>query len=301
MRPGRGDYEKAMNIAADYFGVQLGRHTNAKAHGPCPRCGGNDRFIVWLFEGNGWCSHCHYEGWFIHEEDREQRAAEARIAKEQMQRELRCKMAECRDWYAYHTEPGDLVVSMWQDFAHLGSGSVSRWGLGYCQSCPLAPEFSSLTIPVFFGGKLMDIRHRLMDVPPERRPEVGKYRSHMSGLVPHPFNMDAMSSSQHILIIEGEKKPIDLMEAGMEGVVGIPGISILDDLLEAANSLQDNQTVTIGFDPGADRAAEVLAYEFVSRGVYTRIADFFMKPDDIRQEYGIGVVKEVIKQARRYS
>lgn len=300
MRPGRGKYDEALNAASDYFRVRLARHTNTKAHGPCPRCGGDDRFIVWIYEGNGWCSHCHYEGWFIENESRALAAAEARVAREAAQRELRSKMAECRDWYLYHTEPGSSVLELWEGMAMVGERSVQRWGLGYCGSCPLAPEFASLTIPVFYCGRLMDIRHKLLGVPKERISEIGKYRSHLSGLVPHPFNLDAITTHKDLLIIEGEIKPIDIMGAGIEGVIGIPGISIVDDLLLAADGLRDNQTVTVALDPGADRAADALAYEFASRGVYTLVADMFMKPDDMRREYGVEVVKEVIKQARRY-
>jgi phage/plasmid primase-like uncharacterized protein len=31
-------------------------------HGPCFRCGGKDRFIVFLDSGRGWCRQCHWKG-----------------------------------------------------------------------------------------------------------------------------------------------------------------------------------------------------------------------------------------------
>lgn len=52
MKPHTSDYDARMAMASDALKIPLGRHTSEKAKGPCPWCGGTDRFVVWVFEGN---------------------------------------------------------------------------------------------------------------------------------------------------------------------------------------------------------------------------------------------------------
>jgi hypothetical protein len=39
----------------------LRRVSHKECHGPCPFCGGTDRFIAWE-NGYGWCRQCHWKG-----------------------------------------------------------------------------------------------------------------------------------------------------------------------------------------------------------------------------------------------
>lgn len=60
----------AFNAAQDLLDLFIGhcelRRTGAtnggEFHGPCPKCGGTDRFMVWPAKGRAWCRRCGTQG-----------------------------------------------------------------------------------------------------------------------------------------------------------------------------------------------------------------------------------------------
>lgn len=278
--------------ASAFFGVTLHRHSHDEYAGPCPVCGGKDRFIVFK-TGNGWCRRCKHKQWWDKPED-----ILAAVAEETMNRriqavEARAAMAECEDWRLYHEDPGVDWVDQWRP--RLGTvQSVMSWSLGFCVSCPQAPGTPSLTIPVWHHGVLVDIRHRLLQTTDDS----GKYRSHRPGLIPAPFNADAIAAYPTITIIEGEVKTINLVDGGYPNTVGLPGLQVVDDLIQTIEYEGVTREAVLMFDPGADEEAETLATRLLGLGLIVRIADAFEKPDDILLQYGKAVLDEVIAQAR---
>lgn len=284
-----------MERAAALFGVGLRYHTTGQAAGPCPRCGGTDRFTVFV-EGNSYCRQCRLKRWWDRPDDVRERIAEEALVKREAQARARQAIAECRDWMDYHQQAIDepRLLGLWEERG-VTRVEVEKWGLGVCSSCPLAPGRASLAIPVFRGQRLLDIRHRLIDGT-----QGDKYRSHVSGLVPAPFNLDAVPSTGHLLIVEGEIKAIHLIRAGYPAV-GLPGTNLFDELVaEVASYPGVERDITLMLDPGADEPAEALAQALLPLGHPVYLADAFGKPDDLLLDGGPDVISTILKQARRY-
>lgn len=294
MRPYRT--ERWITVATKKLNTKLSRHAQGEACGPCPRCGGKDRFIVFM-AGNAWCRRCNHKAWWIdNPEEGRRRIAEEKIQQEQDQIALRRRMAVCQDWTEYHTRllRGPELLDVWGEQG-MGPDEIRKWGLGCCPSCPTAPDYASLTIPCFQEGALLDIRHRLINAPPEE----GKYRSHLPGLIPPIFNLDAIKMSSDIIIVEGEKKAIIMDGAGFTGTVGLPGINFAKYLLRALpGRMNSNQRAIVMLDPHTNSRGEKLAEALGGVGVEAVVADCFQKPDDMIIAYGVEPIKEIIRQAR---
>ncbi|MBZ0135762.1 MAG: hypothetical protein K8I27_05275 [Planctomycetes bacterium] len=50
----------------DVFNRHDLKRTGKEHHGPCPLCGGNDRFCVWPARGRAWCRQCKASGDALH-------------------------------------------------------------------------------------------------------------------------------------------------------------------------------------------------------------------------------------------
>jgi hypothetical protein len=272
--------------------------------GPCPWCGGDDRFHVWE-RGNYWCrpgpGHCGAEGWVDKLAGKAgptpEQLLEWRVARlEQKQREQEERltrleqMAQCQDHLQYHEGLTDEAMEYWLREG-MTEESIERYLLGYCQRCPTYPRSPSYTIPIVNGGKLQNIRHRL-----ERPNKGGKYRPHMAGLGIQLFNADLLAEQQaSVLVVEGEKKSIILTQAGFDAV-GITGKrSFKREWLERFANIP---TVYVGLDPDATESAERLAGFFGGRG---RVVDFPCKPDDMITRFGAGArdIEACLRWARR--
>jgi hypothetical protein len=295
-KPHTSDYNGRMEEASARLGVTLKRHTQEKANGPCPWCGGQDRFVVWVHEGNYWCSHCKRSGYWDDSVD-PSALAEAKAKKEDRRRTTRSAVSKSVEWIEYKqlVKEGGRA-RLWMDQG-MTEGDIKKWGLGWCPSCPTAVGYESLTMPVFFQGVLCDIRHKLLG---ELTEETGRYRSHISGLMPFPYNMDALFQSQKLVVVEGEKKVIHLVRSGIVGTVGVPGATVTEDLLLHLRSLESTQTIILAFDPGASKQQEQLAEEILALGVRVYVADCFAKPDDLLLRYGKDVLEEVLQQSREW-
>lgn len=280
-------------VAAEFYNTPLHRHSYDEFAGPCPICGGKDRFLVFK-TGNAWCRKCKLKSWWDKPEDVEAAIAEENMNRVVMAVEARARMASSEDWREYHDHPGSELLDLWRP--RLGtSESIDRWSLGYCPSCPMMPDSPSLTVPVWHDGQLIDIRHRLM-VSTE---ETGKYRSHVPGIIPYPFNADAIGVHPEIIVIEGEIKTINLVDGGLPNTVGLPGLQVVDELLQLFQVNGKTRKAILMLDPGADAEALAIAERILAIGIQVAIADAFEKPDDILLQYGKDVLDEVLSQSRR--
>lgn len=275
------------------FGIQLRRAGRSEWAGPCPWCGGTDRFHVWE-RGNYWCrpapGHCGRSGWLDEldgarqltpDELRDLRIAELERKVQEHERRLSAleKMHASTDHLTYHAnlEHHVKAVDYWLEEG-INPDTIAAYKLGYCPSCPTAPGYASYTIPVMYQGKLYNIRHRLANPPATG----GKYRPHMAGLPAMIFNADHIDRDEPaILILEGEKKSIVVSQE-----TEIPNIATMGAQSFKrgwAAKLDKFSTVYVCFDPDAEtKAAEVASY-FGARG---RLVQLPFKADDFFVRYG---------------
>jgi hypothetical protein len=171
--------------------------------------------------------------------------------------------------------------------------AVMRWGLGYCHQCPTFPRSPSLSIPVFGGGRLLDIRHKLLKTTPVS----GKYRSHVTGLglTVNLFNRDSLRV-RNCVVVEGEKKAIILEEYGI-AACGVYGSGGTRELVSIAKKTP--LTVIVALDPDVEEQAWRLASSLAKTGAIVSIAHFPTKPDDFILRYGVDVTNEIFRQAMR--
>lgn len=276
--------------AAKKLGVPLHHHSDAEAHGPCPACGGEDRFIVWR-AGNAWCRQCKMSTAWLRGEDAKRSAAEGVRRKASRRRDAAWRvLTQGHVWVSYHRAclESEEALAEWEK-SGIGMQEVLKWGLGYADPCPVYSESASLVIPVFGNGRLLDIRHRLVN-PGEKG---GKYRGEFPGLPAQLFNADVVRKGSAV-VVEGEKKAIVLDKAGI-GAVGVAGASHGRDALVGVRSF----SAVVAFDPGAGTEARRMAQALTKAGCRVWVADFPAKCDDFLLEYGVDLTKEVLRQARR--
>lgn len=276
------------------YGLQLKKVGPTEWAGPCPWCGGRDRFHIWD-RGNFWCrpaaGHCGRSGWLdelengtalTKDEVLELRVAALERKQEEHERRLTAleKMHECEDHLRYHENlnANESAVDYWADEG-MNYHTINDYKLGYCPNCPTAPGHDSYTIPVITGGKLYNIRHRL--VTPGNK---GKYRPHMAGLPAMLFHYDDIHrmDEPRIIIAEGEKKAIILAQEVGLPVVATMGMQSFKP--EWAQKFGPQfHAVYLAYDPDAtDRAADV-ARLFGKRG---RVVQLPVKADDFFVKWG---------------
>ena len=266
-------------LAEQQWHIQLRKTTGEEYVGPCPFCrDGKDRFHVWAERGNYWCRMCDAKGW-VSENDREfttEELHELRIrALERKQKETDRRltalerMARCQDHIAYHAQLDGDDRAYWKSQG-MWDETIDRRLLGICYDCPTAPHHASYTIPVINRGKLVNIRHRLVEAP-----NGDKYRPHMAGLGNTLFNADNLyAGHESIIVVEGEKKSIVLDQWGFPSV-GIMGKAGFPP--HWAQRFTHLQRVLVALDPDATDEAFKLARLFGDRG---RVVILPVKPDD---------------------
>jgi DNA primase len=129
--------------------------------------------------------------------------------------------------------------SAWWASQGMSPATQSRFLLGYAKHCrtaynpnnePLARgrAFPSVTIPVFRGGNVIQIRHRLLspiDPGDKYRPEVPQQGIHLfnaDSLTVGPDGENRAAMGVHdALIVEGEKKCIWLCQLGLDSIIPI--------------------------------------------------------------------------------
>lgn len=237
----------------------------------------------------------------------EQERAEQALAEAENLKKVRTKIKDCQDWKAYQKYP--YLEEVWASQG-VSLPVVRRYGLGFCDSFPVKDmekddgfiKVQTLTMPNFFKGRLMDIRHKIItDLPPK----YGKYRSHYPGLKPYPFMGDNICTSEPVLIVEGEKKPMiieDLMEDPPDGirVAGIPGKNAIKEVIQILrNKEKVRNKIYWLFDPDvAEKMAVKVAQETARLGFPSFVCSSFLKPDEMAREHGIEHIYAMIKYAR---
>jgi len=268
-------------IAEQKWHIPLRRATGEEYVGPCPFChDGEDRFHVWAERGNYWCRMCEAKGWvsgddreFTAEELRELRVRSLERKQEETERRLTAleQMHKCKDHLTYHELMGGDEIAYWHSQGIYDS-AIEQYLLGICYQCPTdyPNHRPSYTIPIINGGKLQNIRHRLVDAT-----NGDKYRPHMPGLGNTLFNADSLyEGHDEIMIVEGEKKSIVLGQYGLHAV-GIMGKSGFPP--HWAQRFTDFKRVLVCLDPDALDRAYKLAATFTGHGYVVTLP---VKPDD---------------------
>lgn len=282
-----------ITLATKALNINLRKHGTRRADGPCPFCaaatgvGGVDRFVVFE-EGNYWCQQCGTKGWWIEKplsaddvaRQLEQKQEQTRAAYENMHQ-------KDQDWIGYNKA---VKLDLWAERG-ITPETVNRWGLGYCDLAPYTdPPKPSLTIPIHYGGKLYDIRHRILGGVDGQ-----KYRSHLAGIQPLYFNLDNLGSAPTVYLVEGELKAIYLMQEGFTPVIAYPGVKFLQflpGLIKRQGA--KGQEFAILPDPGTENAALKVLKLVVEAGYRASIVDLIEKPDDFLAHYGEICMRQAI-------
>lgn len=269
------------------WGIDIRKHVAGEYVGPCPWCGGSDRFHLWD-EGNYWCRQCNARGWIGDGDDltddekrlRRIEAEQARQARQIAEQEKRLTaleyMAHCTDWRSYHNAMDSQRREYWYTEG-IFDEAIRAFSLGYCAQCPTDEKRRpSYTIPVWSGGVLHNIRHRLIGAD-----NGDKYRPHRAGLGAMIFNADSLQNEKGRAIIwEGEKKTIVMGQYLTDCAnVGTMGKRVWQS--EWSVKFKAVQDVVIALDPDAIDSAYNLAKLLRDAGARcVRVAQFPVKPDD---------------------
>jgi len=195
-------------------------------HGPCPYCGGKDRFIV--SNGQYFCRQCRKGGSLARLANKsfvltaeEQAEIAKRIVKEEAQAKLLYKknIARLNDgklWEIYHKEllkhPKELQLL---ENDGIPMRIVEKFRLGYHPAFRFKEDDvlriePALTFPFFQKGICINIRCRILADDIEG---AGKYRPILPGLG-IAFLMAAVPNQNFCIHVEGEKKALNLYRHG---------------------------------------------------------------------------------------
>lgn len=278
-------YEELLREATLKTGSKLKYHTNRKAAGACPVCGGTDRFIVWLYEKSGWCSHCQHR---VYWGDGQQ--TDSKRNRQEENKGLLEKMKTVTLWKTYHDQLTEESRKIWYAEG-MTDEEIDKYGLGWCKSTPLAKDFESLTIPVWGRFGLVDIRYRLIGGE-----QGNKYRSHLAGLIPSVYNSQDLAAPV-VVVVEGEKKAI-LLKRVFPAVVGLAGVQLLEQIVDELREIKNYPTLILALDPFLEGNIEGRAKALLEKHGHTVLtASFFMKPDDMLLKYGTDLVEQIVSMA----
>lgn len=280
--------------ASTKFALQpeLRYHTTGEATTACPFCReGEHRFIIFI-EGNYFCRKCEKRGWWrtsITDEEKQQLFRE----RDEKRQETRRRLQACTSWKTYHENVYSHLAD-WQ--AHgIDQSDIDRWQLGYAER-DTTFEVPSLTIPVFFRGNLVDIRHRLL----LEQPTNNKYRSHFRDTPPSFFNGDVVTTRSSIFLVEGEKKAIILEKYGISPAVSYPGVNMQEPLLAFLHDQgHEGQEIIYIPDPNTIDTIVLAGRELARMNRKVSVVEVFLKPDDLLIQYGQIALKNALKWKRR--
>jgi len=266
----------------------------------CPFCGqGDDRFRFWPAEGNFWCRVCDTRG-FVSEGNTlefnreswlkwQEQEAERKKQEEVKKLSLLDRLAQSGKAGLYHRQMLDR--SYWYGQG-LTDATIDRFELGYCSVCPTCPDHASYTIPVYYQGRLYNLRHRLKDRDKD------KYRPEMAGLPSCIFNADALLSQDKLhwmtVLVEGEVKSMVLTQYGFNAV-GIPGANNFKP--KWVKLFSEHQIIYVALDPDKESEALNIALALKKAGQQVRLCAFPVKPDDFLVKYK-GTPKEFMQFLR---
>jgi hypothetical protein len=207
----------------------------------CPKCGGHDRFRYWPEIGNFWCRQCGLKG-FVSDAPEERRGL---TLMEIVGQKVTTKTPEFEKWRVYHQNLLDSIDGQiyWMDA--LGPDyvdAIDTFRLGWAEHPTLG---TSAVIPVQYGGKIVLVKHRLL----QRRQ--AKYLTEPSGLDAMLFGLDMALSYSKIVVTEGEKKAIRLWSAGYPAVSPTNGANGFYSYPQWRLFFRDKKCIVI-FDPDAE-------------------------------------------------
>lgn len=266
----------------------------------CPSCGGEDRFRFWPADGNYWCRQCEMKGfitdgdatWTAEDRAKYKADAEERARQRRQQQRLAIEaMGACHELAQQYHDRMNGQRRFWHEKG-IYDPTIDAYVLGYAPQCPTYRESPSWTIPVFFKGKLLNIRHRLANPPAPG----DKYRPERAGLPAVMFNADLLTTAQeYVVLVEGEIKAMVLSQAGFP-TVGIPGANIFPD--RWVQWFGKQKRVYVALDPGAERCARDIVMMLGGRA---RLCSFPVKPDDFLVIYGGTAVqmREYLEMGRK--
>lgn len=278
-----------IQFAENQWHIPLKRASGDEYVGPCPQCGGVDRFHVWEEKQNFWCRQCGYAGFLdsldnvtkmTTEQMVDYRLRQLEREQQETQRQVTAlqRMHQSKDHLRYHFDMTTDQMAYWLEEG-MTVDTIMRYQLGWCPRCPTDHDSRpSYTIPVFDrdGETLINIRHRLIGGD-----DGNKYRPHAAGLGVQLFNAKLTNEpAESIIVAEGEKKSVVLDQWGFLNV-GIMGKRSFKR--EWMAWLESFPTVYVALDPDASASAARLAEMFGERG---RVVDLPVKADDFFTRYG---------------
>ena len=302
-------------IAESHFHVRFKRVSSNEYRSldGCPKCGDggkgsrSDRFRLFL-EGSSlvWCRRCGFTAFIdnldgakkpTQEQIMEIRMRQIERRQEEQERQLSALqyMAQCTDHKTYHDAMQETHREYWYSEG-IYDEAIERHNLGYCYRCPTDHDGrASYTIPVFYGGVLQNIRHRLVGAQ-----DGDKYRPHRAGLGAMLFNADSIERGRDVIIWEGEKKTVVMAQhLGAFAHVGTMGKRTWK--VAWSQWFLPCRSVIVAFDPDADASAVKLAGVLRDAGVRSvRVAHFPVKPDDAVNLYSatMGDIEYILRTAR---
>jgi DNA primase len=157
---------------------------------------------------------------------------------------------------------------------------IDHFKLGYCRICPTYPKSDSITIPYYWKGDLISLRHRLLKIPNRN----DKYRPETVGLPAAIFNADVLldDDSDRIVLVEGEFKAIALWQLGIP-TCAIPG-AYMHSLIKP-QLFKNKKKVYVALDPGAEIQSQKIC-QLLAPITDARLVTLPFKPDDMLIKYG---------------
>ncbi len=280
----------------------------------CPECGDDghqgqdrpDRFRMWIDPARGWCRRCGFQSFANSNKQNITPEMRQRWVRQRIEREEEKQAAIANTlsllrkeqrWLKWHDDM-QRVGRQWWNSKGVPNAFVDYYRLGWCPERRFYYDgqqyfTQTATIPVWdTGWELVNVRHRLLDVPSG----CGKYRADKTGL---PSNLYLTKPDEElggeIILVEGEIKSIvcfsRLCDDGYN-VIGTPGKSFSHRLLD---DLGECDRVWIVFDPDAKAQAWKTARAV---GEAARVVYLPVKADDAFTMYG--ATARTFENALRY-
>ena len=268
------------------WGVILERR-GQEWHGPCPVCGGHDRFWVNTRE-HYQCRRCGFSGWLddgLSPTALAARQAEVVRAEAAQQADLAYRLNALRRQVEReadllsHDEERKLIAEQYYRGEGISDWAIQYYQLGFTRHHTVRGgggdylDVPAFTIPVWepHEWQVVNIQYRLADPPPG----VGKYQQ-VAGLPAAAFYCQGRTTGD-ALVVEGAKKALVLYQlcGGELQVVGLPGNFPSERVL---TGLHGFERLYLMLDPNSDDAVERIARELYPR---VRIVSLCAKPDDL--------------------
>jgi hypothetical protein len=309
-----GEYSSEFReIGLDWQHFKSSGQSQKEWHGPCPFCGGEDRFVIFTDRvypsWNWWCRSCCKDGWAdqinprlkaeLTPEQRAQWAEAARQEHERVAEGRRAKLSQFTSaelWRELHERMGDANRAWWeaqgipsflQDFYKLGFSANRQFehdGAMFVRDAYTIPKFYTSWAP-------RNIDFRIVDPPSG----VGKYRP-AAGLPSAYFlsRPDYANIEGEVIIVEGSKKAIVVCNYidDKRQVIGVPS---KNSWAGAEKECAMCDVVYIMLDPDAEDWALRLAKAIGKRARVVTPPD---KPDDMILN---GIGKDAFNRLLRYA